>query len=63
MTDDETRFPVIHDGIEIYDVVLPAMVTPPVVPFPNRWSDGPSLVELDAYGDFAPERSDQEWKP
>ena len=48
--------PAIHDEIEIYDVVLPAMLTPPVVPFPNRWSSGPSLVELDAYGDFAPER-------
>ena len=46
-----------EDGIEIYDAVLPAMVTPPVAPCPNRWSDGPSLVELDAYGDFAPERS------
>ena len=23
------------------------------------WSSGPSLVELDAYGDFAPERSGQ----
>ena len=42
------------DGIEIYDVVLPALLTPPVVPFPNRWSSGPSLVELDAYGDEAP---------
>ena len=48
------------DGIDIVDAVLPAMVTPPVVPFPNRWSDGPSLVELDAYGDFAPERSDHD---
>jgi len=26
---------------------------------PATWSDGPSLVELNAYGDFAPERSDQ----
>jgi len=48
------------DGIEIYDAVLPAMVTPQVVPFPNRWSDGPSLVELDVYGDFASERSDHD---
>jgi hypothetical protein len=24
------------------------------------WSSGPSLVELDAYGDFAPERSDHD---
>ena len=25
----------------------------------ESWSSGPSLVELDAYGDFAPERSGQ----
>lgn len=24
------------------------------------WSSGPSFVELDAYGDFAPERSDHD---
>ena len=26
----------------------------------RRWSSGPSFVELDAYGDFAPERSDHD---
>ncbi len=60
MTEDEGSIAG-DDGIEIYDAVLPAMLTPQVVPFPNRWSDGPSLVELDAYGDFAPERSSHPW--
>ena len=27
------------------------------------WSDGPSLVELDAYGDFAPERGGGQVSP
>ena len=48
------------DGIDIVDAVLPQWPAQPWTPYPNRWSDGPSLVELDAYGDFAPERSDQE---
>ena len=67
---NELPSPAADGGID--DSPEPTVITPQgPIPFSqipealqamrDRWSDGPSLVELDAYGDFAPERSSHPW--